>query len=48
MHIGRDLQPHGDPSLDIVRFLEEISSPSVQKNSIQSLGQAPKRNIEPW
>ncbi|RVW91769.1 Retrovirus-related Pol polyprotein from transposon RE1 [Vitis vinifera] len=25
--IGRCVQPHGDPSLDTVRFLEEISSP---------------------
>nr|CAN82035.1 hypothetical protein VITISV_023393 [Vitis vinifera] len=48
MQIGQGVQPHDDPSLDIVRFLEEISSLGVQKNIIQFLGGAPKRNIEPW
>ena len=33
MQIGRGVQPHGDPSLDTVRFLEEISSPGVQKTT---------------
>ena len=47
MQIGRGVQPHGDPSLDTIRFLEEISSLGVQTNSIQSLGRASKRNIEP-
>ena len=48
MQIGRGVQPHVDPSLDTVHFLEEISSPGVQKNNIQFLGRAPKRNIKPW
>ena len=48
MQIGWGVQPHGNPSLNTVRFLEEILSPGVQKNNIQFLGLAPKRNIEPW
>ena len=46
--IGRGVQPHDDPSLATIHFLEKISSLGVQKNNIQSLGRAPKRNIEPW